>query len=86
MEFKGIKLGEVTHVRVEFDLEKATARIPVLITIEPERLHLVNDETRHPTGEAFERARREVMSRLTAKVWRAQLKTRSPPLTIYRER
>ncbi len=75
VEFKGIQLGEVTHVRVEFDLEKATARIPVLIAIEPERLHLVNDETKNLTGEALERARREVMNRLVAKGLRAQLKT-----------
>lgn len=38
VEFKGIKIGSVMDVRLEFDREATTFRIPVLIEIEPERI------------------------------------------------
>jgi paraquat-inducible protein B len=38
VEFKGIKVGSVVDVRLEFDSENTTFRIPVLIEIEPERI------------------------------------------------
>ncbi len=38
VEFKGIKVGSVVDVRLEFDSRETTFRIPVLIEIEPERV------------------------------------------------
>jgi paraquat-inducible protein B len=38
VEFKGIKVGSVVDVRLEFDSDNTTFRIPVLIEIEPERI------------------------------------------------
>ncbi len=38
VEFKGIKVGQVVDVRLEFDPADTTFRIPVLIEIEPERV------------------------------------------------
>ena len=38
VEFKGIKVGSVKDVRLEFDKRNTSFRIPVLIEIEPERV------------------------------------------------
>jgi paraquat-inducible protein B len=38
VEFKGIKVGSVLDVRLEFDRGSTTFRIPVLIEIEPQRI------------------------------------------------
>ena len=38
VEFKGIKVGSVLDVRLEFDSDDGTFRIPVLIEIEPQRI------------------------------------------------
>ena len=38
VEFKGIKVGKVVDVRLEFDSRDTTFRIPVMIEIEPERV------------------------------------------------
>lgn len=38
VEFKGIKVGQVTDIRLEFDQQDTSFRIPVLIEIEPERI------------------------------------------------
>ena len=38
VEFKGIKVGEVIDVRLEFDSSDTSFRIPVVIEIEPERV------------------------------------------------
>lgn len=38
VEFKGIKVGSVVDVRLEFDSKTTTFRIPVLIEMEPERV------------------------------------------------
>ncbi|MFC1821896.1 intermembrane transport protein PqiB [Thermodesulfobacteriota bacterium] len=38
VEFKGIKVGSVKDVRLEFDTRDSSFRIPVLIEIEPERI------------------------------------------------
>ena len=38
VEFKGIKVGQVTDIRLEFDQKDTSFRIPVLIEIEPERI------------------------------------------------
>lgn len=38
VEFKGIKVGSVLDIRLEFDAEATSFRIPVLVEIEPERI------------------------------------------------
>lgn len=38
VEFKGIRIGEVIDVRLEFDARETTFRIPVLVELEPERI------------------------------------------------
>ena len=38
VDFNGIKVGTVLDIRLEFDSENTTFRIPVLIEIEPERI------------------------------------------------
>jgi paraquat-inducible protein B len=65
VEFKGIKVGEVTDINLEFDWEKLAFRVPVLIEIEPERLEVVGEKT----GE-----RSKAMEILVEKGLRAQLK------------
>ena len=68
VEFKGIKIGEVTNIDLEFDLEKLAFRVSVLIEIEPERLTMVGEET-------VERSK--AIEILVEKGLRAQLKTGS---------
>jgi paraquat-inducible protein B len=41
VEFRGIKLGEVVDVKLEFDLSDVSIRTPVLVMIEPERIDTV---------------------------------------------
>ena len=38
VEFRGIKIGNVTSINAEFDPTDATVRIPVIIDIQPERI------------------------------------------------
>jgi paraquat-inducible protein B len=38
VEFRGIKIGEVSSIKLDFDPKKKEFRIPVLVTIEPERI------------------------------------------------
>jgi len=38
VEFKGIKIGTVTGIRLEYDQKSAAFRIPVVIEVEPERI------------------------------------------------
>lgn len=38
VEFRGIELGEVTDIRLEFDTKRAQFRIPVTIALEPDRI------------------------------------------------
>ncbi len=45
VEFKGIKIGEVTNINLEFDRKKLAFSVPVLIEIEPGRLAIVGEET-----------------------------------------
>jgi len=44
VEFKGIKVGSVTDISLEFDSENTTFRIPVSIEIEPERIIQKNSD------------------------------------------
>ena len=66
VEFKGIKIGTVKDLKVEFNAENADFRIPVLLEIEPERLTEIG-------GRATKEAQN--LTPLIERGLRAQLKT-----------
>jgi paraquat-inducible protein B len=68
VEFRGIKLGRVVSVDLEFDADSEEFHLPVLIELEPERLS---------TGFAdlTEAEHRSINEELVARGLRAQLKT-----------
>jgi paraquat-inducible protein B len=67
VEFRGIQVGEVRDVRLEFDPQMQQFRIPVLIDIEAGRIANV--------GKADEATRRERFDALVAQGLRAQLQS-----------
>lgn len=67
VEFKGIKVGSVTDVRLEYDEKAASFRIPVLVEIEPERIAA--------RGEQLKRASRDVFDGLIRRGLRARLQS-----------
>jgi paraquat-inducible protein B len=77
VEFRGIQIGEVVDVKLEFNVNTRKFQIPVVIDIEPERVG--------PTGQLppewarLERRERQnrVFDQLVAQGMRAQLKTGS---------
>ena len=68
VEFKGIKIGSVKNISLEYDSEKSTFRIPVSIEIEPERIVQKNNEGVSPY---------ETLQTLVDKGLRARLQTGS---------
>ena len=66
VDFYGIKIGEVISIRLLFDQDTLTFRIPVLIAIEPDRIEL-SGELAIPEY--------SVMEKLVAKGLRAQQRT-----------
>jgi len=66
VEFRGIKIGEVTDVRLVFDLETATPKIPVMIVLYPELIEFTGQES----GPEQER-----WKSMVARGFRAQLQT-----------
>jgi paraquat-inducible protein B len=67
VEFRGIPIGEVINLKLEFDANKKTFEIPVLIVIEPGRLNLKKNTT--------PKDHEKVIDFLIAKGLHAQLKT-----------
>jgi len=67
VEFKGIKVGSVIDVRLQYDEKKGTFRIPVLVELEPGRVM--------ERGERMKKAPREVFQALVRKGMRARLQT-----------
>ncbi len=67
VEFKGIKVGSVIDLRLEYDERKSAFRIPVVVELEPER---VMDR-----GERLKKAPREVFQALVRRGMRARLQT-----------
>ncbi len=66
VEFRGIKIGEVVDVNLEFNMRDVTFRIPVLCYIEPERIKVTSEN---------EASESEILSELVHKGMRAQLRT-----------
>jgi paraquat-inducible protein B len=69
VEFRGIPVGQVLDINMEYDAEKAQFLIPVLIELEPERIKVV--------GEDVETSYQKQNNFLVARGLRAQLKTGS---------
>ncbi|MBW1841916.1 MAG: MCE family protein [Deltaproteobacteria bacterium] len=69
VEFKGIKVGSVTDIRLEFDNRDASFRIPVLIEIEPERVIARGDDK--------DASPYQILKNLVDRGLRAQLQTGS---------
>jgi paraquat-inducible protein B len=65
VEFRGIAVGEVTDVTLEFDETLDRFRIPVTIEIQPERFTAIHSDAE----------RREALEKLVASGLRAQLKS-----------
>jgi len=70
VELQGIQIGQVLDVSLEFDVDKAAFRIPVLIETEPDRLKSTGEIPQGAEGQ-------KVMDYLVGKGLRAQLKTGS---------
>ncbi|MEN8782394.1 MAG: MlaD family protein [Desulfobacterales bacterium] len=68
VEFRGISVGKVVDVKLEFEPEKRDFRIPVLIEIEPERFVGAAEMPQ------VESARRKILDSLVEKGLRGQLK------------
>jgi paraquat-inducible protein B len=66
VEFRGIKIGEVVDVKLVFDVESATPRIPVLVETHPELIEFTGKETNTP---------QERWKSMVARGLRAQLQT-----------
>ena len=67
VEFKGIKVGSVIDLRLEYDERKSGFRIPVVVEIEPERIV--------ERGERMKKAPREAFQALVKRGLRARLQT-----------
>jgi paraquat-inducible protein B len=65
VDFRGIQIGRVTDIILEFDWEKLVFRIPVLIELEPDRIDWIGKQTMD---------RQEGMEFLVEKGLRARLK------------
>ena len=70
VELQGIQVGQVLDVNLEFNVEKAAFRVPVLIETEPGRIRTIG---KFPEGAE----KQKVMDYLVEKGMRAQLKTGS---------
>jgi paraquat-inducible protein B len=68
VEFRGISVGKVVDVKLEFNPEKRDFRIPVLVEIEPQRFITVSEMAQ------AEAARRNILDYLVEKGLRGQLK------------
>jgi paraquat-inducible protein B len=69
VEFKGIRIGEVLDIRLEFDSEDSSFRIPVLVELEPDRI-IDRDQSSVVSPE-------ETLAKLVDKGLRARLQTGS---------
>jgi paraquat-inducible protein B len=70
VEFRGIPIGRVVEVNLEFDMQKQVFQIPVIVATEPERIFTMGE---FPDG----MAREKLTEFLVEKGLRAQLRTGS---------
>ncbi|GAB0058448.1 Intermembrane transport protein PqiB [Candidatus Magnetaquicoccaceae bacterium FCR-1] len=74
VEFRGIQVGKVTDIRLEYDFQETLFRIPVLVQIEPER---VIEFSTSGVKTIRDDSPREFLETLVKRGMRAQLKTGS---------
>jgi len=67
VDFKGIKVGRVADIRLEFLMKDSAVRIPVLIELEPERISVTGEQPENMDSPQF-------MDHLVNKGLRARLK------------
>jgi len=72
VEFRGIKIGEVIDLKLQFNADDTSFRIPVLCAIEPDRIELKGEDVDFGGGKADEIA---MIAKLVHKGLRAQLRT-----------
>ena len=72
VEFRGIKIGEVIDLKLQFNTDDDTFRIPVLCAIEPDRMEPIGENVALGSGKSAEM---DMIARLVAKGLRAQLRT-----------
>jgi paraquat-inducible protein B len=72
VEFRGIKIGHVIDIKSEFDLEKESPQITVLVETEPQRWKIAGTAQEITVEDS-----KEAIEKLVAKGLRAQLKTGS---------
>ncbi|HPF58992.1 MAG TPA: MlaD family protein [Candidatus Competibacteraceae bacterium] len=75
VEYRGIRIGQVIDVKLEFDLNDFTARIPVLIEIEADRFQWIGASPDYDNEHVFKQFQKNLWDQLIAKGLRAQLKT-----------
>ena len=73
VDFRGIKIGQVTDVRAQIDLKTAQFTVPVTIELDPQRLGV--QVIGQPSPAELEAARRKMIDSLVAHGVRAQLRT-----------
>nr|WP_323744855.1 MlaD family protein [Noviherbaspirillum soli] len=74
VDFRGIPLGEVKSVSIEYDREDKVVRFPVEIDIYPERMR-ARYRPGAPEMSAMERNPQQLLDRMVARGFRAQLKS-----------
>ena len=74
VDFRGIPLGEVKSVSIEYDREDKVVRFPVEIDIYPERMR-ARYRPGSPEMSAMERNPQQLLDRMVARGFRAQLKS-----------
>ena len=69
VDFRGVTIGEVTEIRVLYDPQKVSARIPVIMELDPTRIEI--------TGRQGVETQPEDVERLIEAGFRAQLQSQS---------
>lgn len=89
VEFRGLRVGSVTDVRLEYDESASTFRIPVVVELEPERIAERGDAMKHSPRNAFQalvkkglRARLQTGSLLTGQLYVDLVMQPSAPLRL----
>jgi len=77
VEFRGIPIGHVVDLKLEFDPKKMTFDIPVIIVIEPGRIYIKGMENRTEEGLTATGEGHTIMEQLVEKGLRAQLRSGS---------
>jgi paraquat-inducible protein B len=77
VEFRGIPIGHVVDLKLEFDPKKMTFDIPVIIVIEPGRIYIKGMGNGTGEGQTATREGEKIMEHLVEKGMRAQLRSGS---------